>query len=182
MKLLATCACIVAAGCAANPPEAQPAHIDVRLTDAPAVFDSVFVTISTIEVSTEAGWVTLASEPQRFDLLTLQNDATALLGAAELAAGHYSQLRLVVDSSSVVVDGVEEPLTIASGAQSGIKINLDADIAAGTTYTLVLDYDAARSVKATGHGYLMTPVIKVKSMAEVPVEPTVDAAPEPEIE
>jgi hypothetical protein len=68
----------------------------------------------------------------------------------------------------VVVGGVESPLDIASGAQTGIKILLDADIAAGMTYTLVLDYDADKSIKSTGKGYLMTPVIRVKSLSGAP--------------
>jgi hypothetical protein len=173
MKLLSGCLVALVIGCVSTTSTTGSgmAHVDVRLTDAPATFDSVFVTISKIEVSTaDDSWVTLSTQPQRFDLLALQNDATALLGGADLAAGTYNQLRLVVDSSSVVVGGVETPLTIASGAQTGIKINLDTDITADTKYTLVLDYDASKSVKSTGAGYLMTPVIKVKSFTGTPTE------------
>jgi hypothetical protein len=148
------------------------AHVDVHITDAPGDFESVYVTISRIDVSTaDDSWVTLSDLPQRLDLLTLQNDATALLGGADLVAGSYGQLRLIVDAASVVVGGVEEPLEIASGAETGIKIDLDGDVVEGMTYALVLDYDAAKSVKSTGHGYLMTPVITVKSMTGTPTEP-----------
>lgn len=153
------------------------AHVNVLLTDAPAAFESVFVTISRVEVDTGDSWVTLSEQPQRFDLLTLRNDATAVLGGADLEPGHYGQLRMVVDSSSVVVEGVELPLTIASGAQTGIKINLDTDIAADMTYTLVLDYDAEKSVKSTGNDYLMTPVITVKSMVGAAAEAAQPAQP-----
>lgn len=59
------------------------------------------------------------------------------------------------------------------------------------TYTLTLDFDAARSVKSTGQGYLMTPVISIKQLAGVasppkgepatpegePAPPEEDAAP-----
>src|SRR5262249_34353288 len=103
-------------------------HLQVRLTDAPAAFQSVFVDISRIDIGTASdGWVTLSDQPQQFDLLTLQNDATALLGGADLAPGSYTQLRLIVSSASVVVGGVTQSLTIASGAQTGIKLNVDAD-------------------------------------------------------
>jgi hypothetical protein len=165
---------IVATGCTADD---RSARVDVRLTDAPASFESVFVTISRIDVAVASeNWVTLFDQPQRFDLLTLQNDATAALGGADLVPGHYGQLRLIVDSASVVAGGIEEPLEIASGAHTGIKINLDAELSAGTTYTLVLDYDAAKSVKTTAKGYLMTPVITVKSLVGAPTESTGSAS------
>ena len=144
---------------------ASPARLAINLTDAPATFDSVFVTISTVEIenSADGTWTTLADTPQKFDLLTLQNGATALLGGNDLAAGSYGQLRLLVDSASVVSGGVESPLTIASGAQTGIKLDLDATVEDGNTYSLVIDYNAGQSIKQTGMGYLMAPVITVKS-------------------
>lgn len=145
-------------------------HLQVRLTDAPAAFQSVFVNISRVEIGTSSNsWVTLSDQPQQFDLLTLQNDATALLGGGALAPGSYTQLRLIVDSASVVLDGVSQALKIASGTQTGIKLNLDAEVVAGMTYTLVIDYDAGKSIKTTGKGFLMTPVIKVKSLTGTPI-------------
>jgi hypothetical protein len=171
MKLLGSCLLTFAAACATTPGSSSGdtsgnamSHLEVRMTDAPATFDAVLVTIAKVEVETaDESWITLSDQPHQYDLLQLQNDATELLGGADLAAGTYGQLRLIVSSAAVVITGVETPLTIASGAQTGIKINLATTIEAGTTYTLVLDYDAAKSIKLTGHGYLMTPVINVKS-------------------
>ncbi|HET7499451.1 MAG TPA: DUF4382 domain-containing protein [Kofleriaceae bacterium] len=188
MRLLAGCLFTFLAGCSLEPGSAGSAdagaqvgstqssatHLDVKLTDAPAAFDSVFVTISQVRISTAAGWVSLSEQPQRFDLLTLRDDATALLGGTDLAPGSYNQLRLIVDSASVVVGGVESALDVASGAQTGLKLNLDTEIVAGMTYTLVIDFDADKSIKSTGHGYLMTPVIKVKSLNGAP-SPSGDA-------
>lgn len=153
-------------------PGSTPPRMTVLLTDAPAAFESVWVDIVRVDIESAAdGWLTLVDAPQRFDLLTLRDGVTAAMGDAELAAGHYGQLRLIVDSASVVVDGVESPMTIASGAQTGIKIPLDRDLEANTTYTLTLDYDAEKSVKTTGQGYLMTPVIHVKEMVGTLDEP-----------
>lgn len=197
MKFLSGCMFVLVTGCAADGGSQdigtgsdsgmgaggggeRISHVDVRVTDAPGDFDSVFVTIAKVEISTAAdGWVTMSDQMQRLDLLTLQNDATALLGSADLAAGSYGQLRLFVASSSVVIGGVEESLEIASGAQTGIKINLATDIAEGMTYTLVLDYDADQSVRATGHGYRMTPMISVKSFTGTPTDPPTDPATDP---
>jgi len=161
-------------------PGSTPPRMIVRLTDAPAAFEAVWVDISRVEIESSAdGWSTLVNEPQRFDLLTLRDGVTAAMGDAELAAGHYGQLRLIVDSASVVVGGIESPMTIASGAQTGVKIPLDRDLEANMTYTLTLDYDAEKSVKSTGQGYLMTPVVHVKEMVGTPAQPEPEA-PEPE--
>ncbi len=142
----------------------------MRLTDAPGDFENVWVNIASVAVeSADTGWIDVTSQPQKFDLLTLQNDVTAALGSTTLTAGMYGQLRLIVDQASVVVDGEEFPLTIASGAQTGIKINFDQAFADNTTYAITLDFDAAKSVKTTGQGYLMTPVIQVKDFTATPM-------------
>lgn len=175
MKTSARFLFLLASGCAvdADPSTstAKAPRIDVLLTDAPGDFEAVWVNITSVQIeSADTGWVTLTDEPHKLDLLTLQNDVTAALGGTELAPGMYGQLRLIVDSSSVVIDGVESPLKIASGMQSGIKINLDAAIEENMTYSLTLDYDAHKSVKSTPNGYLMTPVIFVKEFVATPVE------------
>jgi hypothetical protein len=154
----------------------QPPRLGLHLTDAPGDFDEVWVNIVSVEIeSPELGWLPLTDSPQAYDLLTLQNDVTAAMGNTALEPGAYGQLRLIVDDAFVVADGVSEELKIASGNQTGIKINLDATLEENMVYTLVIDFDADKSVKSTGQGWLMTPVIKVKSFDGQPV-------PEPEAE
>lgn len=184
MKLLAVALCAAAAGCAVdastssggpgdpgNPGSPAAPRLNVLLTDAPGDFEAVWVNIARVEIEAASGWQPLTDAAQRFDLLTLRNDVTAALGGATLAPGTYGQLRLLVDEASVVVDGVESPLAIASGAQTGIKIPLGQTLEADMEYTLTLDYDAAKSVKTTGQGYLMTPVITVKDVVATPITP-----------
>lgn len=144
-------------------------RIDVKLTDAPGDFEEVWVDIARVEVGSDAGWLTVTEEMQSFDLLTLQNDVTAALGGTALAPGAYSQVRMIVDRASVVVAGEESPLTIASGAETGIKIPLDATFEENMTYSITLDFDAHKSVKSTGQGWLMTPVIHVKDFVATPM-------------
>jgi hypothetical protein len=155
-----------------SPQGESVAKVDVLLTDAPGDFDEVWVDLSHVEIETDGGWLMLAEDAQSFDLLTLQDDVTAALGGGLLAPGRYNQLRLVVDSAHVVIDGATEPLTIASGSQTGVKIDLDAEIEGQMTYKLVIDFDAAKSVKHTGQGWLMTPVVTVKELAGEPMAPT----------
>ena len=54
-------------------------------------------------------------------------------------------------------------------ALAGLAIVPAGDhVEADTTYALVLDFDAAASIKETGAGYLLTPVLSVKSFEPVP--------------
>jgi len=173
--------CLIA-GCASEaaiPDEGQdvalaPAQLRVLLTDAPAEFDAVWVTITGVEASveteTQQSWVSLVSRSQRFDLLQLRDDVTALLGEASLPAGRYAQLRLLVSDAAVVQAGQERPLLIPSAEHTGIKIIFDADIRAGAHYAVVLDFDAEKSIVRAGDRLLMKPVVHVKSMSELKAE------------
>jgi hypothetical protein len=177
MKLIAVGLFTLATGCAvesaptSTPTEPVAPRISVLLTDAPGDYEAVWVNIASVAIeSADTGWMTVTDTPQRFDLLQLQNDVTAALGGTTLAAGTYGQLRLIVDSASVVVAGEESEMKIASGMQTGIKVILDRELEDNMTYAITLDYDADKSVKQTGQGYLMTPVIKVKDVVATPVE------------
>lgn len=183
MKVVTVGLFALATGCAVDstqagrdtPQSAEPVapHLGILLTDAPGDFDAVWVDIAKVEIeSADAGWLALTDTRQKFDLLQLRNDVTAALGGATLEPGTYGQIRLLVDSASVVIAGIESPLEIASGAQTGVKIPLDQTLEQNMTYSLTLDFDAARSVKQTGRGYLMTPVVQVKGIVATPVSTT----------
>ena len=155
--------------------------LNVSLTDAPAGgFDAVNVTVSKVRVhqsasatENDAGWTDITLSPARkINLLNLTNGALEELGETPLAAGHYTQLRLVLVpnsvtplANSVVLSGTttEIPLDTPSGVQSGIKLINQFDVAAGQRVDLVLDFDASKSVvKAGASGkYMLKPVIKV---------------------
>ncbi len=149
--------------------------LEVKLHDAPANYEKVNVFIERVEVNNEAddtGWVEINSPQQTYDLLELTNGATEILGSKELPAGTYEQIRLILsrDSHSVMVDGTQHSMFVPSGAQTGIKLNVNAEIEEGITYTLLLDFDASRSVVEAGNQqsgvrYLLKPVIKSTSEA-----------------
>lgn len=150
----------------------------VEMTDAPIESaDAVHVFIEQVEVQAQdavggSGWVVLNEPRQRYDLLELVNGATAVIGTRELEPGTYDQIRLVLSEgeNSIVVDGVEHDLKVPSGAQTGIKLNINAEIQPGIEYVLLLDFDASRSVVAAGQPgnpvqYLLKPVIMAKEKA-----------------
>jgi hypothetical protein len=159
------------------PPPSTAATVVVSLTDAPACgFDAVNVTVSKVRIhasgsasDTDSGWTDITINPaKKLNLLNLSNGVLETLGQASLAPGHYSQLRLVLDSaagaSTVVATGstTESALDTPSGLASGIKLVHEFDVAAGQRADVVMDFDACKSIVSKGNGrFLLKPVLKV---------------------
>ena len=166
----------------------------VKLTDAPFPTDEVksvdvFVVRVDARVSSTddqnanqnldnsegSGWVTLASPNASFNLLALQGGKSTTLGNAALTPGSYSGFRFIIDptQSSVtlkdgtLLNGTSTPgIKFPSADKTGLKINLSepATIVAGTTTTLLIDFDVANSFVLRGNtihnnGLLFKPVI-----------------------
>ena len=167
-------------------PADGPGQFTVLLTDAPFPFDLVDeanVTISRVEVAGEGGVQVLAEGEQTFNLLDLQNGVTAALGTVEMPEGRVSQVRLIVSEASILLvdddpsDGEpaqEYDLFVPSGAQTGIKILVAADIDSGMETTATLDFDVEDSFIVQGNpetpagieGFLFKPVIKVAGVTQ----------------
>ena len=121
------------------------------------------------------GWRTIATPGASFDLLSLQNGASATLGSAPLGVGTYSGLRLVIDvsqSSVTLKDGTKltggsnPGIVFPSAGRSGLKINLTKPltVVGGATTTLLIDFDVANSFVLRGNtilqnGLLFKPTI-----------------------
>lgn len=183
--LMASLLAVFVAGCGssgggdATPAATAPGTLGVSMTDAPACgFDNVFVTVNKVRVNqsstasdTDAGWTDIALSPAlRIDLLSLSNGVLKSLGETPLAAGHYTQLRLVLDpntkvdmtNSVVPTGGVETPLVTPSAVQSGIKLINQFDVVSGQRVDLLLDFNACKSIVTRGNGtYALKPVVKV---------------------
>src|SRR6185295_8936176 len=151
-------------------------------------FDEVNVTVSKVRVHQSssaddkaAGWTDITLDPPRkINLLDL-NDPTQApkfalesLGETPLAAGHYTQLRLVLIpnsggppfANSVVLSGpppsAETPLDSPSAVQSGIKLIHQFNVGSGQRVDLLLDFDACKSIVThNNRTYKLKPVIKV---------------------
>jgi hypothetical protein len=141
--------------------EPGSARLTVLLTDAPGDYlESATVDIGRIEViGVDGSRTTLTEDGGVFDLLELQDGVTAQLGSVELQPGTYRELRLIVESASVVLlpgyefegGGREMDIAVPSGASSGIKIALEqadgtdgagVEVRPGETF-LVVDFDVA---------------------------------------
>jgi hypothetical protein len=161
---------IALSGCTTGP-AGPTGNLVLQITDQPAGLNisSALVTISSVQVhmasqneSNESGWITVVQGPQTFDLVAIK-DVKEFLGSSQLAAGTYTQIRLNVDSTIAVINGVQYNLTIPSGT---VKLVLPFQIIENQTTTLTLDFNAEESIHQADGKYIMRPTIQVIQESE----------------
>lgn len=115
----------------------------------------------------------LLTEDVTVDILQYTAENPLTLSDTIVPAGNYSQLRFVLAADNVIViDGVDYPIRIPSGEQSGLKINGPFDLAEGQVLTIDLDLLPAESVLyIPAQGYKLKPVIKTKITTSDKEEP-----------
>ncbi len=137
-------------------------NLTVNDSDGNVSWDIAIVEITEEDNDSDAGWYTIVDYSQTFDLIALQN-VTELLGAKNLTAGKYTQIRLTVESAIITINnssGMEEhDLRIPSGK---VKLIKPFWIYENETTVLTLDFDVYKSVHKTGSNkYIMKPTIKI---------------------
>jgi hypothetical protein len=158
-------------------------NFNLQLKDSPFTdAKAVFVTFSSVRVHrTDSEWTSLtfanSATSRTCDLKKLET-ATDVLGAASLPAGHYTQVRLVVQSGTLYFDNASSgaacapTLTAPAGASAAldipsgeVKLNREFDVTATSTMNMLIDFDGDQSVHQTSPGhYRMSPVITIVSM------------------
>ncbi len=154
-------------------PVSGSSTLNLKLTDAPADLDSIFVDIMEVRVKTGKdtltdtssvnGWTSLQTKAGIYNLLKLQNGVDTLLASGVLPTGILKEVRFILGTRNRVVDtlGVSYPLTIPSGGESGLKIKVNKNLNA-TIETLLIDFDTDLSIKKEAGGYKLRPVLKIK--------------------
>lgn len=162
--LIATFLFVVAAGCSDGGSPTAPGGtvLRVELTDAPTdELSEVHVHLSGLTLKGQGRPVErIAGDLGTFDLLTLQNTRQLLVNAG-VEPGLYEFIRVDLDESrsSVVEAATGEvlPLQIASRE---IKVLGPFTVEEGLVTTVLLDFDADRSLVRRGDGrWLLRPVI-----------------------
>lgn len=166
--------------------------LNLSLTDAPDnEYKAVYITINEVWVKqAEREWEMLTGPeldlPKTLNLLEFVNGFRASLGVVELGAGHYNQMRLILETSkqapqssetnilgnthpyfNYVVDGAENEifLKVPSGGNTGIKVVNGFDIEKSTSTDIIIDFDAHNSVQVHPAGksgeWRLRPTVKV---------------------
>jgi hypothetical protein len=132
---------------------------DLNITEALVTMSEVRVHYAGLNESVGNGsWITIVNQSQTFDLILLQN-VTDLFGSANLSAGWYTQIRLMVDQALVTIDGVQYDLKIPSKT---VKLIKPFRVLDNQTTTLLLDFDVHESVhESSENKYIFKPTIKV---------------------
>ena len=165
--------------------------LSIGLTDHPADYAAIYVTIDKIQVKQDLGdgansWMTIINldqpgQSKTFNLLDLRNGVRKDLGIAELDPGHYNQMRLILGTDPddldnefgdphlyanyLILEGEETQieLKVPSGYQTGIKLVNGFDIESSEYTDILLDFEAHKSVVQAGNSgkWLLKPTVKV---------------------
>lgn len=160
---------------------AKPANLRFSLTDAPSKeLKSVFVNVHSAEVwlkkDEKEVRVQLGKDLGLIDLMTLRNGVLLPVEDFNIPEGvEVTQIRLLLGSGNYAVKGDDSTCSLQtpSAQQSGIKIKLSnsVTIVGGKSYSLVVDFDAAKSVVIKGNGdCLLKPVLKIASFTKIDLD------------
>ena len=136
--------------------------VQLLLTDNPTSYDEVNVHILDMKVkmNNDEGWTDLNTKDTTVNLLDYQNGLTILIAEGEVPEGTLKEVRFVLGTdNNIVVGGITHPLQTPSAEESGLKIKIDKHLEE-TLNTLVLDFDAALSIKEENGNYKLDPVIR----------------------
>ncbi|MBN4058008.1 DUF4382 domain-containing protein [Olleya sp. AH-315-K02] len=158
--------------CSNNDSTDNTARVQLKLVDAPGDYLEVNIEIIDIQYNSsdsEDGWMSFTSEsgyPINVDLTELIAGNSLLLTDQIIPSGMLKQIRLVLsDNNTLKIEGEDGliQLDTPSAQQSGLKLNLNAELESGFTYTFILDWNVQESVVQAGNSgiYNLKPVIKV---------------------
>jgi len=176
--LIAVGILVALSGCGSDIFSNDDAVMNVKLVDAPIDgYKEINLNVQEVRIyreaeesdnaSDESGWITLGRPNRTINLLELVGGVSeTLVEGATLSAGHYTQMRLVLEQGNTVklADDTVHDLKVPSGLQSGVKLIVNFDVKAGVTKDVFIDFDAANSIRLhrTGHSekYILRPTVR----------------------
>lgn len=139
----------------AHAPEYQAVNINIQQILVKASSDS----------NDNGGWIQIPLKRKgKYNLLHFTNGRDTLLGATYLPSGSISQIRLILGEGNELVlsDNTIIPLELPSELQSGLKMNIQANLMPDIPYDQVLDFNITRSILQGGKigPFILSPVIQ----------------------
>jgi Domain of unknown function (DUF4382) len=146
--------------------DSHQSTLSLRMTDFPGDWQEVNIDLKEIKVkfgNDTTQWQTLETNAGIYNLLGLQNGIDTLIAQGTFPSSYVvKEIRLIVGAENTIKTGGQIfPLTIPSGAETGLKIKVDKKLEA-TLETVLIDFDAALSVHEETDGFKLRPVIRVK--------------------
>lgn len=145
-------------------------QLHVRMTDAPANFEQINLNVKQIvvKINDTASTPYVLEADKQFNILDFRpgsDNPDILLASQTVPDGSIREVRLILNENgnTIKVGGQLYDLKIPSGYSSGWKVKLTElpDLVPGIAYTLLLDFDASKSIVATGNGkFILKPVVR----------------------
>lgn len=147
--------------------------LNLALTDAPVDnADEVVIEFTGVEIKAGAELIDITYDtPLQIDLLTLTGGVSEpIVDGQVLPAGQVEWIRLKVnatsggdplDDSYIVIMGTPYPLTIPSGAQTGLKLNRPITIPENGIASFTIDFDLRKSVHEAAGNYILRPTLRL---------------------
>lgn len=136
---------------------------NVRMTDESGPYDAVYIDIISVEVTGNDGeTVVLNTNEGIYNLLDYSNGLDTLIATSTLEDAAVKQIRLILGpNNTVVVEGETFPLSTPSAEQSGLKLQVNQTLQADIQNSILIDFDANKSIVVTGNGtYKLKPVLR----------------------
>lgn len=136
---------------------------NVKMTDGPGPYDAVYIDLQGVEITGSDGKAVLLNVNKGiYNLLNFSNGIDTLIATGTLSDAKVQQIRLILGTNNtVIINKISYPLSTPSAEQSGLKLQVNQTLQAGVTYTVLLDFDANKSIVETGNGtYKLKPVIR----------------------
>ncbi len=134
---------------------------------------------STAQFNEQAGWIELAADPDGIDvdLLNATGTRAAFLGEANLSAGLYTQIAVVVaDAYGIDENGDRVEITVPSGIGRVVRsFNISAD----QETQIIIDLELDRALTESGDGWKLTPVFGKTTTRTVDDDESGEEAHEP---
>ncbi|HEY3406067.1 MAG TPA: DUF4382 domain-containing protein [Ohtaekwangia sp.] len=168
---------------------AKDGKVSIYITDAPiddANVDAVVIAINKIEMKGPDGWETVKEfeTPFSINILDYQNGESYFVTEAEIEAGTYTEVRLVLeaadedDESEEIAgsyirykDGSKQALFVPSGSTSGYKVKGAFTLPEEGVVAVTLDFDARRSIVKAGNSgkFLLKPTVRLIANQEAAI-------------
>lgn len=134
---------------------------------------AIWLDVVRVEACTESG-CRVIGQGRRIELIELARGEGEGLADLYLPGGKIDQVRLILgEGSRVLVEGVEHPLMVPSGAQTGLKLVGAWPQTGGLLARLRLRLELGKNLVLNPQGYRLKPTVKLRSAGIVAQNATV---------